>query len=141
MHRFLKILFVVGAVVLLLFGALWLLIQNRHVQNYLVDRIAGYYSEKLGANLQIESVDVEFFNKVSLQGVKIDDRKCRPMIRAGRLVSGLQLWDLVSQNQLTVTALRLEEAELYLRKDTSGVLNLQFLIDAFSKEDKKDSRM
>lgn len=141
MHRFLKILFVVGAVVLLLFGALWLLIQNRHVQNYLVDRIAGYYSEKLGANLQIESVDVEFFNKVSLQGVKIDDRKCRPMIRAGRLVSGLQLWDLVSQNQLTVTALRLEEAELYLRKDTSGVLNLQFLIDAFSKEEKKDSRM
>lgn len=137
MHRFLKIMFVVGAVVLLFFGALWLLIQNRTIQNYLVDRIEGYYSEKLGANLQIESVDIEFFNKVSLQGVQLDDRNGRPMISAKHLISGLQLWDLFSQNTLTVTSLRLEEAEIHLRKDTSGVLNLQFLIDEFRKEEKK----
>ncbi len=141
MHRFLKIMFVVGAVVLLFFGALWLLIQNRTIQNYLVDRIEGYYSEKLGANLQIESVDIEFFNKVSLQGVQLDDRNGRPMISAKHLISGLQLWDLFSQNTLTVTSLRLEEAEIHLRKDTSGVLNLQFLIEEFRKEEKKESNM
>lgn len=123
-------------------GAILLLLQNNTVQNYLVQKAAAYASEKLNAKVQIESVDIELFDKVSLNGFYVEDQRKDTMIYAAKAVAGFDLWCLVTDSRLYVTDVTLDGAVFHLKKQKDGQLNLRFLIDALKSDKKKEkSRM
>ena len=61
-------------VLIMLFSS-WVLLKSPVVQTYLTQKFADYLSEKYHTTITVKGVSVEFFNKVVLDEVLIEDQK------------------------------------------------------------------
>lgn len=97
---------------------------------------ASQLSDRLHSTVSVEKVDISLFDKIILEGVRVDDQKNLEMIRVKKMVATINSFDLDS-NVFHLDELLLEEAIFYLRYDTLGVLNLSFLKNLFKSKNKK----
>lgn len=124
--------------IFLLFGSLWGILQLSFVQTWLTKRVTDHLSDKLHTRLSIKKVDLEFFDKLNLTGVYVQDLRKDTLLYAGSASISITDWFFLKE-KVTLHYIRLEDATINLyRSDT--VWNHQFLIDYFSSPKKeKDS--
>lgn len=115
-------------------AVLWGILNISVVQNYIVGVLTEYATEELGAKVEIGGVDINFFNSIELEGVKIEDQKGDSLLNVKELNVEYSFTSLFSK-VLNLTEVQLVEPTIRLNADTMGVLNAQFLIDVFANSD------
>lgn len=109
------------------------LIRTSPVQTYLAQRAASYLSDELKTTVKIDKVDIVFFDQVALDGFLILDLQKDTLLAAETIFGTLDQYDLANL-KFNVGKVRLKEAYGHLKRDTSGVSNLQFIIDYFKSD-------
>ena len=134
----------VGIVVVLLIAGFCVL-NTSWLQEKLLRQATTLLQEKLGTNVQIDSVSIDLLTlDAKLYGLSVDDRQQRKMLRLEFLQADVDVWALLS-DKIRVSKASIEglDAQLFkapkdsLTPDT--VANFQFVIDAFKSQKKKDA--
>ena len=134
----LRILAVLGGIfalliVLMIVGAF--LLNTPSFQNKLMHRSTQLLSEKLGTDVTIDSVSVDFVSQyIKLRDVIIEDLQDREMLHLEELDVKIEFLPLL-RHSVKVSSAKISglKAELYKPSDDEPA-NYQFLIDAFKKE-------
>lgn len=138
MKRFAKILSIIVAVVLLLFGAATASLFMPSVQQYLQKYATEYLAKELQTELSIDSVSFKIHKgSFALYGLDIKDRKDIDMLHADTLYAHVNIKELL-QKQIHITDIELTgtTANLY-KENPDTAANYQFVIDTFKKEKKE----
>jgi len=134
--RTLAILFI-SALVLFVIAAV--LIQQPKIQTALAQYAAGIVSEKTGAEVSVEAVEIGFFNKVRLANVYVSDQQGDTLAYIRHLDTRLSFFNPFKNrfyfNTIAIDGLR---ANIH-RADGDSTFNFQFLLDAFTNPDKVKS--
>ncbi len=117
---------------------LYFVIQIPAVQTWIAQRVAGYLSNKLETRVEIEGVNIQFFDTVILEGLYIEDKHKDTLLYTQKLFVGISKLDL-NNNNIALSEIKLlnNNAELKKYPGENG-LNFQFIADAF-KNDKKNT--
>jgi hypothetical protein len=121
--------------ILVLILVLWILIQTTFFQTFLVHRVANRLSKNLNTTVSIKKIDLELFDKMSMNGLLVLDRKKDTLLYAGSAKVSLTDW-FFFKDKITLKYIGLEDAFINLHR-TDSVWNYQFLIDYFSGPRKK----
>lgn len=133
-------LIVISSIFILLLGS-YLLLRSSYVQTYLVSKVTNYLSKKLNTVARIEGVDIDFFSKVVLEGVYVEDLHHDTLLYAKKLSVGIREI-AIDNNLIRFTRVSLENTRFNLvQYKNEKELNLQFIIDAFDdgKKTKKEN--
>jgi hypothetical protein len=123
-------------VVLVLIGLIlfsWLLLQLKPVQNYLVHKAAQNLSARLGTEVKVGKVDIEFFNKLSLNEVFVQDEYRDTLLFAGQVSLNLTDW-FFFKDEIVLHYLGLKDVKAYLQRDATD-WNYQHIVNFFSSQD------
>ncbi|HLC83209.1 MAG TPA: hypothetical protein VJI69_05225, partial [Bacteroidia bacterium] len=113
----------------------FLLIQVRSVQVYAGHKAAEYLSSKLNTKVEIGGVDIEFFKKVVLEDIYIEDLHHDTLLYSKKLKIDFSKLDF-EKHQLFVSSIMLLNTKSKLIKYAEDDdLNLQFIIDLFVGSD------
>jgi hypothetical protein len=123
--------------ILVLILALWILIQTTFFQNFIIHKVAHRLSKDLNTTVTIKKIDLELFDKMSMQGLLVLDRKKDTLLYAGAANVNITDWFFFKKN-ITLNYIGLTDALVNLNR-TDSVWNYQFLIDYFSGSQKKKS--
>lgn len=104
-------------------------LQTTPVQNWVVGKATQFLSNELKTTVRIEHIDIDFFDKLDLQGTLIKDQQQDTLLYAGSLRVALNDWFFL-KDKIEVKYLGLEQAQIQLER-TDSVWNYQFLIDYF----------
>ena len=113
---------------------LFLALKSPKVQTFVVHEITNILSEKFNAKISIESVDYAFFNKLKLNKVYVEDQHGDTLLYSGKIYTSLRGYNL-KKRFISIGTAELNTGKFYLRQDSTGVLNLKFIIDALSSKD------
>ncbi|MDO4755827.1 MAG: translocation/assembly module TamB, partial [Parabacteroides sp.] len=92
-------------------------------------------SNHLKVPVRIGEVDIEWFNRLVLYDLYLEDEKGKVLLKANHVSAGLEIPPLF-EGKLVFSAVRLFGFTFNLNKETpKDKLNLQFVIDAFAKKD------
>ena len=92
-------------------------------------------SSHLGVPVRIGNVDVEWFNKLVLQDLYLEDQEGHVLFEANHVAAGFEIMPLF-EKKFVFTTVRFFGFSLNLRKSTpDSPLNLRFVIDAFARRD------
>ena len=85
--------------------------------------------------VKIGNVDIEWFNRLVLEGLYLEDQDGKVMFEANHVAAGFEIMPLL-EGKFVFTTVRLFGFSFNLRKHTpQSPLNLQFVIDAFASKD------
>lgn len=110
--------------------ALWILVQTSFFQNFLINKVAKNLSKNLNTSVSIKHIDLELFDKMSLEGLLILDKKNDTLVYAGAAKVSITDW-FFFKNNITLSYIGLDDAFINLYRSDS-VWNYQFLVDYFS---------
>ncbi|OAV70400.1 putative protein involved in outer membrane biogenesis [Bacteroidales bacterium Barb4] len=124
---------------LVLFGILYLLpvalVSIPSVQRTINQTVIDELSDRLGVPVRIERTDIRWLNRLTLEGVSLDDQSGKTLLKAGYVAVGFELLPLL-RGKFVFTSVRLFSFTLNLsRKHPKDALNLQFVLDAFAGKD------
>ncbi len=140
LRKLIRITLWIFAALVLIFLALWGLLQFPGVQNAVVNKVTDYLSEKLNTEARIERVDIRFFKTAVIEGVYIEDLNQDTLLYADELAVNLRLFSLFRQ-KLFVNKIELDGATINLIKRAGTTdYNYQFIIDAFSSDQPKPEK-
>ena len=114
-------------------GSLWLSLRSAKVQTALVGYMTEVLSEGLGADIQVEQVDIAFFNRLHIIGIYIGDQTGDTLAYLPSLTVRFNPFAL-EDNRLDFPLIDIEQPYFNLRQDAAGT-NLDFLLQAFHSED------
>lgn len=118
-------------ILLLLIITLYGLIHLPPVQTFLVQQATLRLSKSLHTKVQIDHVDISFFNKLAIKGIYIEDLHKDTLLYAGALSVKINDWFFV-KDTVTLHYIGLDNAVIKLnRKDSTW--NYQFLVDYFNQ--------
>jgi len=135
-----KILLILLLVVISLSTSGYFLLKNPNVQNYLVDKLTAIFSRELDTKFQVDYVEYKLFNKLTLNGVYIEDQQGDSLLTSQKITGHLKLFDL-RDRKLFFRRLEVENAQIHLRNDTSENFNIKFLVEALKRKDTTKARM
>lgn len=113
-------------------------IRTSVVQTFLAQKAAAYLSSELGAKVQIDKVDIYFFDLVALDGLLIEDQQGEVLLSAKKILVNLDNIDIANQSY-TIGELELRKAYAHLQRDEDSVFNYAFIQEYFATEKKKKS--
>ena len=120
-RHFLKVLKVVAWIAATLFVLLYLLplglFRIPAVQKEAASRVAGLLTEIFDSPVQLERVELMSWTNIEAHRVIVLDTAGRRMLTADRLIGGISLSDLITQQEVRITSARLFEADLRLIRD------------------------
>ena len=101
-------------------------------QTWLVQRVTLYLSDQLHTHVSIKHVDIEFFRKIVLSEVFIEDQQKDTLLYAPLLKVSISQFNYKKQ-RITISKAELENANIKLKhyKDIKG-LNFEFIVNYFS---------
>ena len=112
-----------------------LLVNIPFVQSKIAGTVTAELSKKLGVPVKIEQVDIEWFNRLVLEGLYLEDQNGIQLFKANHIAAGFDILPLL-EGRLVFNTVRLFGPEVYLyKKSETDPLNLQFVIDAFASKD------
>ena len=130
------LLWILASVVFLVVLAL-ILIQTSFVQNFARKKVVSYLEHKLKTEVQIGKLDVDFPTSLSLQNVFFADQAKDTLLYGGELKVDIDMVALVSNN-IQISEIALNNILVNVKRVTpDSVFNFQFIIDAFTTEQKK----
>ena len=108
---------------------------NHNAQQWLLRECVTLIKEKLNADVDADSVDIDFFNgDAKLYGMRIKDRQGTPMFRLDTLHAMFNSQELL-HNAIHVTHIGLYGVQAQLNKDSLGS-NFGYLLQLFGKKNK-----
>lgn len=109
-----------------------ILVNLTPVQNFLSRQATSWLSEKLRTKVALQHVRFDILNKVSLEGLYIEDRSGDTLLYAGQVQVKITDWFIFKDRPvISYIGLKKTYANLY-RNPNSETWNYQFIIDAFS---------
>jgi len=112
-----------------------LLLNFPALQTWASHRIASYYSAKLHTKVTIGKVDFEFFKKVVLRNVYVQDRNSDTLFYADALKFDIGTLDFKA-HKLYLSSIDINKTKVHLiTHKHANELNLQFIIDEFASKD------
>ncbi|MBI2731506.1 MAG: translocation/assembly module TamB domain-containing protein, partial [Sphingobacteriales bacterium] len=130
MKRFWKILLRTVIILVLLLITVWLLIQTKPVQNWLVRQATQRLSKELNTKVEIKEVQFSLFNSMLLKGVLVEDHRKDTLLYAGIAKVTITDW-FFFKDKAVLHYVGLQDASIQLQRADS-VWNYQFLVDYFS---------
>jgi hypothetical protein len=121
--------------IILLLVATGVFIQVQKVQTFLAQKAASYLSEKLKVPIRIEGVDIEFFSKVVLEEVYVEDLHQDTVLFAQEIKLNIGEIKLDSQLLVVHTVELVNATSKIIRYKSDGEYNYQFIVDAFASSD------
>jgi hypothetical protein len=115
-----------------------LLLQNNKIQTYLTSKVAAKLSENLHARITVEAVSITFINRLQLKNLYIEDQNGDTLLFAGKINAALRNFSR-SKKEIVLSKVNLEDAYIHFIVDTSGVINLRFILDQLISKEKTDS--
>jgi hypothetical protein len=114
--------------------------KSARVQTYLIKKITTFWAQKLNTKIQIESIDVEFFDKLVLKNLYIEDHGQDTLLFAPEFK--ITVTDLNFNHQLfQLGDIILQDAYINIRKFKRGSdFNFQFLLDALGKQSSNSTK-
>ena len=109
---------------------LWILIQTTFFQNFIIHKVAKNLSNNLNTTVSIKHINLELFDKMSMEGLLILDKEKDTLIYAGAARVSVTDWFFFKDN-ITLNYIGLTDALINLHRSDS-VWNYQFLVDYFS---------
>jgi len=108
----------------------WTALNFSPVQTWIVKKVAGNLSERLHTKVTVQKVDLAFFNKVSVQGLMIEDRNKDTLIYAGTTKVNITDWFFM-KDKITLNYISLDNGIINMKR-TDSVWNYQFIVDYFA---------
>ena len=128
------LLYFIGAL-LLLFLTFYFAFRSPGFQTWASNRIAGYFSSQWGTTVRVEGVDIEFWKKIVLEGVYVEDQHRDTLLYAEKLKLDIATFDRDSQN-VFISDVILQNATVKLKHyKNDSAFNFQFIADQFSSKD------
>lgn len=89
----------------------------------------------MGVPVRIGNVDIEWFNRLVLEDLYLEDQSGSPLLEANHIAAGFELLPLID-GKIVFSTVRLFGFSVNLKKQTpDSELNLQFILDAFASKD------
>ena len=114
---------------------IFLLIQVRSVQVFAGHKAAEYLSSKLNTRVEIGSVEIEFFKKVVLQDIFIEDLHHDTLLYSKKLKIDIGKLDFDKHQLYVSNVVLLNTTSKLISYSGEDHLNLQFIIDLFIDND------
>lgn len=112
-----------------------ILLSIPHVQRQLSEIATTELSDRLGVPVRIGRIDAEWFNRLVVEDIYLEDRAGKVLFEANHVSAGFELLPLF-EGKFVFTTARLFGCSVHLRKKTPrDALNLQFVLDAFASHD------
>ncbi|GAA4428150.1 translocation/assembly module TamB domain-containing protein [Pontibacter saemangeumensis] len=130
---------------LLVFAVVFVAIRFPGVQTKVAQQVAAYLSDKVGHEVTIGRVDIEFFSNVVLEQVKVLDYRDNELISIGRAEAEIDAFSIFDPNTLSIDRLQLVRPHanlaIYEGADTLNLSRfLQAIGDLFVKDTTKPAR-
>jgi len=110
------------------------IIRQSQVQTYIAQKVASYFSKELKCKLAIDKVDISFFNAIHVEGVTLNDPIGKEIVAVKSIHITIRNFGL---DHLQLDKLTLSDGDVWIYKDANGKMNLSFLTEYFSSDDKE----
>lgn len=114
------------------------IIRSPLVQTYLAQQAAAYLSNELQTKVTVEKVSIVFINRFAVHKLCIEDRDEDTLLFAERLLAGIESID-IAKKKFALGDVELTQPNIWIKKDTAGVANFEFIRSYFYKPKKKRS--
>ncbi len=126
--RFVKVILWVLLSFFLLLALLAGLIQVPYVQNRIVGYLSEYLSEQTGFAIELDHINIDWFDQIKVEGLRVTDPAANEMIHARDVLIDFSLGALVDQANRNIDEIVIDSAEVYLTKipydDSTQTLNI-----------------
>lgn len=99
------------------------------VQTLATKKLMAHLSERLGTRVAIDRVEIKLINRVEVEGFYVEDFRGDTLLYVPKLVAPVIEWGLLGE-PLTFGRVRLENAQMWIRRDSTGVVNIRELVTA-----------
>ena len=117
-------------------GTFLLFLQNKKVQTVLTQYFTVELGEKLGTYISINNISVTFFNRFLISDLYIEDQSGDTLLYSKKTKLILRKYSK-SKKVAVIKRLELNEADIFINKDSSDINNLKFIIDSLKSQNKK----
>ena len=114
-----------------------MLLSINAVQNFVVDRAAQFASRKLETVVRIDRVDIGIFDRITLEGLYVEDYGGDTLLYVGNLHAFITQFGIFS-NGFTLRHGRLTDGKFYLREMPDGVMNVKQIVSRMGRKEKKE---
>ncbi len=136
LHKWIwRLLFLIVIIPFILF----LLLQIPAVQNWSVDRLASYFSEKMDTKVEIDKVDLSIWRGLELDGFYIEDQRGDTLLYSEHLEVGLQKSLLsVFSRELSLNDVRLINGRIHIvTQKNESQSNVEILLATLGSRNKE----
>jgi len=131
-------LWIIASVIFLII-LVFILIQTSFVQNFARKKVVTYLEHKLKTKVAIGKLNVDFPSAISLQNVFIEDQSKDTLLYGGEIKVNINMFRLL-KNDIQIKRIALNNIVLEVKRlPPDSVFNFQFIVDAFTTEQKKVS--
>ncbi|MCX6312531.1 MAG: hypothetical protein NT084_12955 [Bacteroidetes bacterium] len=122
-------------IILLLGIAGFFALKSPACQTWMAQRAASYLSKELKTTVTIRAVDIEFFKKVNLEGIYVEDHHGDTLLFAEKLQVDIHRFDYENR-YISISSINLFDSKVKLKKykDEHG-LSYRFIQDYFKSTD------
>jgi translocation and assembly module TamB len=138
---FSKLIKVLGYLLLSIFillVVLILLIRSPVGQNFIVQKVTTYVSDKTGTTVSIERLFVTFRGDLYLEGLYVEDAQGDTLLYSKSLETGVNLLPLIRTGEIQVTRLEWEGLRANVHRNADGEFNFDFILEAFLNSEGTD---
>ena len=129
---------ILNGVIWLLVGlivALMILTHVPPIQRFVGSQVSDAIAKKLGTKVNVERVDLGFFNRIIVDGVEICDQQGKSMLKATRLSAKFDYLAL-TEGRISISSAQLFGLQANLYKATADATpNFQFVLDSLASKD------
>ena len=97
---------------------LWILLQTSFFQNFIIHKVASRLSKNLNTTVSIKHIDLELFDKMSMEGLLVLDKKKDTLLYAGAAKVNITDW-FFFKDKITVRYIGLDDATINLHRTDS----------------------
>ncbi len=122
--------FVIGLVLIL-----YIALQLQPVQQFAANKATGWLSSQLETEVRIGRVKMDFFKKIVLEDIYVEDQQQDTLLYAGALKVDIGVFALMAQT-ININTIELDRAYVNLvRREGHDKFNWEFIPEAFASED------
>lgn len=117
-----------------LFIFLYVLVQIPFFQNWMANKITSFLSDELQTNVTLDHVSIEFFDKLVLEGLYVEDLQGDTLLYSSQLKANINTsLFAIFRNRLEIEEIYLNKTKFFIRRtETNPETNIQFILDYFA---------
>lgn len=126
------------AVVVFVLAALPLLLNSSKIQNLIARSVVQQLSQTLHTKVSVGEVSYQIFDQIHIKDIYVEDQKNDTLLYVKDADAAFRLWQFF-KGKVIFKGVKLDGLYGNLKIDSTGATNLDFVIKAFARKDKKDS--